>query len=232
MDTRETGQGLAAVAALLADTTRAVFCLALLDGRAWTAGELARHAGIAASTATGHLNLLVTAGLLTEHRQGRHRYVGLAGPKAAELVESLAALAPGDREPHRSLNAARRSRTLARGRTCYDHLAGVLGVAVTDALTERGFLDDRHGLALTSRGRDWLTGLGITLAPTRRPAVRTCLDFTERRPHLAGAVGAALCRHAFDTGWITRVGTTRAVVLTEHGHDELRRHLGLDLIAT
>ncbi|MEU9336423.1 helix-turn-helix domain-containing protein [Streptomyces sp. NPDC048290] len=229
MDTRESGRDLAAVASLLADATRAAFCLALLDGRPWSAGELARHTGVAASTATGHLHQLVASGLVIEERRGRHRYVALAGPEVAELIESLAALAPpASRVPPRSLTAARTTRALALGRTCYDHLAGALGVRVTDALTGRGFLDDRGGLALTPEGGAFLSGLGITLPATRRPAVRSCLDLTERRPHLAGAVGAALCRHAFDDGWVVRTGPTRAVAVTEKGRRELYRHFGIE----
>ncbi|MFD8939262.1 ArsR/SmtB family transcription factor [Streptomyces sp. NPDC059578] len=231
MDPREAGRDLAAVAAQLADTTRAAFCLALLDGRRWTAGELARHTGVAPSTATGHLHQLVASGLLVEERHGRHRYVALAGPEVAELVESLAALSPYRPVAPRSLGTARRSRALARGRTCYDHLAGALGVAVTGALTERGLLDDRGGLALTADGRRWCDALGLDVPAGRRPAVRSCLDLTERRPHLAGAVGAAFCWHAFDRGWITRVDTSRAVAVTAEGRDALRRHLGLDTAA-
>ncbi|SEG52929.1 transcriptional regulator, ArsR family [Actinacidiphila yanglinensis] len=237
MDTRRTrgaGPDLAAVARLLADGTRAAFCLALLDGRAWTATELARHAGVAPSTATEHLHALVRGHLLTEERQGRHRYVRLAGPQVAELVESLASLAPEHRPAPRSLSADGRRRALAHARTCYDHLAGAVGVAVTDAMIGRGLLDPAHGLGLTGAGAAWLADLGIGVPPgTRRPSVRPCLDWTERRPHLAGAVGAALCRHAFDAGWITRVGSTRAVAVTPAGRQALHRHLGLpgDLLA-
>lgn len=231
MDTRRahgTGPDLASVARLLADGTRAGFCLALLDGRAWTATELARHAGVAASTATGHLHALVRGGLLTEERQGRHRYVRLAGPQVAELVENLAALAPAGPAPTGSLSAVRRRDALAHARTCYDHLAGRVGVAVTDAMLERGLLDRRRGLNLTASGAAWLEGLGIEVpSGTRRPAVRACLDWTERRPHLAGAVGAALCRHAFDADWVTRFGATRAVTVTDAGRAALHRHLGL-----
>lgn len=221
---------LAALAGLLADTTRAEFCLALLDGRAWTAGELARHAGVAASTATEHLNLLTAGGLLAEERQGRHRYVRLAGEEAAELVERLAALAPRRAEPARTLSSANRDRALARGRTCYDHLAGTLGVAITDAMTDRGLLSWDAGLALTGEGSHWLAGLGITVPrPTRRPPVRSCLDWTERRPHLAGSVGAALCELAFSSGWIRRIGSGRAVALTEPGSRALGAQLGIAL---
>lgn len=232
-DTHPGGPDLAALAALLADGTRADFCLALLDGRAWTATELARHAGVAASTATGHLNRLVGSGLLTQERQGRHRYVRLADPETAELIEKLASMAPRRADPPRSLPAVNRSRALARARTCYDHLASALGVAITEAMTDRGMLDWGHGLALTGDGTAWLAELGIALPPaTRRPPVRSCLDWTERRPHLAGAVGAALCRHAFDAGWITRIGTSRAVALTDAGKHALTDRLGPAAVET
>ncbi|MFG2222270.1 ArsR/SmtB family transcription factor [Streptomyces sp. NPDC048644] len=231
MDTRRAPgdvPDLASVARLLADGTRAGFCLALLDGRAWTATELARHAGVAPSTATEHLHALVRGSLLAEERQGRHRYVRLAGPHVAELVERLAALAPGRPTPPRSLSASGRRQALAHARTCYDHLAGTVGVAITDAMTRRGLLDLEHGLGLTGAGKTWLAELGITVPTgTRRPSVRSCLDWTERRPHLAGAVGAALCRHASDAGWITPIGTTRAVTVTAVGRQALRRHLDL-----
>jgi DNA-binding transcriptional ArsR family regulator len=218
----------AALAGLLADGTRASFCLALLDGRAWTASELARHAGVAASTASEHLTLLVGGGLLAEERQGRHRYVRLADPGVAELIESLASRAPRSTGAARTLSAANRRVALARARTCYDHLAGELGVAITDAMTYRGLLDWSEGIALTTAGRVWLAEVGIEVAATsRRPAVRSCLDWTERRAHVAGAVGAAFYRHAIDVGWVKRIGSGRAVSLTDAGGDALERLLGL-----
>ena len=226
-DAHAEGPDLAALAGLLADSTRASFCLALLDGRAWTAIELARHAGVAASTATEHLNLLVAGGLLAQERQGRHRYVRLADPATAELIENLASMAPQRAASAHSLPAVNRSRALARARTCYDHLAGALGVAITTAMTDRGLLDWEQGLTLTGNGTAWLDELGITFPPARRrPPVRSCLDWTERRPHLAGTVGAAVCRHAFDSGWITQIGTSRAVALPDTGQRALRDHLG------
>ncbi|WKX72730.1 helix-turn-helix transcriptional regulator [Streptomyces sp. XD-27] len=226
----EDGPDLAALASLLADRTRAAFCLALLDGRAWTATELARHAGVALSTATGHLNRLVAGGLLAEERQGRHRYVRLAGADTAEMIESLATHAPYRPAPVRSLADANRRRALSRARTCYDHLAGVLGVAVTDAMTDRGYLGWDYGPALTAAGLRWLRETGVAddrPVGSRRPHVRTCLDWTERRPHLAGALGAALFRHAMDAGWLTRRGTSRVVLVTEAGAVALRERLGL-----
>ncbi|HEY6792640.1 MAG TPA: helix-turn-helix domain-containing protein [Trebonia sp.] len=231
MDSHRTRAGtpdLAALARLLADGTRASFCLALLDGRAWTAAELARHAGVAASTATGHLNLLVAGGLLAQERQGRHRYVRLADAGTAELIESLASMAPPCAARPGSLSVDSHRQALARARTCYDHLAGALGVLITEAMARRGLLDWVQGPALTSDGACWFAALGITLpSATRRPLVRSCLDWTERRPHLAGTAGAALCSHALSSGWITRIGTGRAVALTDAGRNAFQEHLGL-----
>ncbi|MFE7550172.1 ArsR/SmtB family transcription factor [Streptomyces gardneri] len=220
---------LAALAALFADESRATFLLALLDGRAWTAGELARHAGLAPSTASEHLGKLVAGGVLTEERQGRHRYVRLADPGIAHLVEDLAARSePGSAAPPRSLRAASAGRAMARGRTCYDHLAGRLGIAITEAMTVRGLLRQDTGFALTDRGVEWFEELGVPLVRAgRRPVARGCLDWTERRPHLAGIAGAALCRHALDTGWCVRIGTERAVKVTAEGEAALHETLGI-----
>jgi DNA-binding transcriptional ArsR family regulator len=220
---RDVGVDLAAVARLLADGTRADFCLALLDGRAWTATELARRAGVAASSATEHLNVLVRGGLLVEERHGRHRYLRMADPRVMALIESLAALAPRHPPRPRSLSASGRARAL-----CYDHLAGKLGLAVTDSMADRGLLEWGSEPSLTVKGATWLNDLGIALPDaSRRPLVRACLDWTERRPHLGGAVGAAICGHALAAGWLTRIGTTRALTLTDLGRQELRDHIGL-----
>ncbi|MCX4390740.1 winged helix-turn-helix domain-containing protein [Micromonospora peucetia] len=229
MTTVADGPALARLAALLADDTRARFCLALLDGRAWTAGELARLAGVAPSTTSDHLTRLVSGGLLVEQRQGRHRYVRLADPSVAQLIEDLAGHAPAPPTPAGSLRAARAGAALAYARTCYDHLAGRLGVRLRDALLARRLLDDSDGLALTSNGLDWLAGLGVPVAPlraARRPLVRDCLDWTERRSHLAGALGAALCDRFFEVGWLSR-GSGRAVRLTPAGGPALAAALGL-----
>ncbi|MZD04555.1 metalloregulator ArsR/SmtB family transcription factor [Streptomyces sp. SID5785] len=220
---------LAALAALLADETRAACLLALLDGRAWTAGELARHAGVAPSTASEHLGKLVAGGLLAEERQGRHRYLRLADAQVAQLVESLAGYAaPDGGERPRTLGAASARDAMARGRTCYDHLAGRLGITLTDAMAERGLLRVDAGFALTDAGLSWFRGLGVPLGGGgRRPLVRRCLDWTERRPHLAGAAGAALCGHALAAGWIERIGSGRAVRVTTLGARVLRAELGV-----
>ncbi|MET7280501.1 helix-turn-helix domain-containing protein [Kribbella sp. NPDC005582] len=212
MSMQAEGQELAAWARMLADGTRATVCLALLDGRAWTATELSRLTHVSRPTISEHLNLLVDGGLLAEVRQGRHRYVRLAGPETAELIEGLAALTPRRTQTANNLAAVSKRDAFARARTCYDHLAGKLGVALTDAMTERGLLDWSDGVTLTKHGTAWLTDLGITIEPRRgRPAVRACLDVTERRPHLAGAVGSALCAHAVEHGWVRPIRGTRAL---------------------
>ncbi|GAA2734860.1 winged helix-turn-helix domain-containing protein [Actinocorallia aurantiaca] len=221
---------LAETAALLADRTRAAFCQALLDGRAWTAGELARHAGVRPSTASEQLSRLVAGGLLTEERQGRHRYVRLAGPEAAALIEALASYAPDVSRP-RNLRRSVQLGAEAGARTCYDHLAGRLGVALSDAMIDRGLVADDSGLAVTPEGRAWLAdALGYRHpAGTRRPLVRSCLDWTERRPHLAGALGAALCAAALERQWVRRVGSGRAVKVTPAGGEAFRELLGVEI---
>ncbi|WP_406328794.1 ArsR/SmtB family transcription factor [Streptomyces sp. NBC_00203] len=227
------GPGLAALAGLMADETRAGFLLVLLDGRAWTAGELARHAGVAPSTTSEHLGKLVAGGLLSEERQGRHRYVRLANARVAQLVEDLAAhVGPNTTEPPRTLRESSAGSAMARGRTCYDHLAGRLGIALTDALTDRGLLRQDTGFALTDAGLRWFDTAGIGLDRTgRRPLTRACLDWTERRPHLAGTAGAALCRHALDAHWCVRIGSERAVKVTPEGERAFAELLGIEATA-
>ncbi|MFF1680493.1 ArsR/SmtB family transcription factor [Streptomyces sp. NPDC058256] len=227
------GPGLAALAGLIADETRACILLALLDGRAWTAGELARHAGVAASTTSEHLGKLVAGGLLTEERQGRHRYVRLADAGVAQLVEDLAAqVAPTATRHPRTLRESGAGSAMARARTCYDHLAGRLGITLTDALTNRGLLRQDTGFALTDAGLRWFDTAGIDLDRTgRRPLTRSCLDWTERRPHLAGTAGAALCRHALDARWCVRIGSERAVKVTPEGEQAFAGLLGIEATA-
>lgn len=220
---------LAQTAGLLADQTRAAFCMALLDGRAWTAGELARHAVVSPSTASAHISRLITGGLLAEERRGRHRYVRLANPAAATLIEDLAAYSPSTPTP-RNLRESIRLSAEARARTCYDHLAGNLGVAITDAIMDRGFVTNDVGLAVTEAGMAWLAELGIDPASRNgsRPMVRGCLDWTERRMHLAGAVGAALCGWAFGLHLVERIGSGRALKITPDGQRTLGELFGID----
>jgi DNA-binding transcriptional ArsR family regulator len=236
-----TAENLADLASLLADRSRASICVALLDGRAWTVGELARHAGVAPSTASEHVTRLAGGGLIETVSQGRHRYVRLAGCRTAEIIENLIVYSAGDNSgtaglasgPRRTLRAASAAEAMARARTCYDHLAGRLGVRLTDAMTGAGLLEDAAGCTLTTAGRTWLdSSLGIDVAAllaARRPTVRACLDWTERRPHLGGAAGAAICGQFFARGWIARIGTGRAVRLTSAGQQAVPRIFQIDL---
>lgn len=223
-------ESVARCAALLADPSRAAMCLALLDGRAWTVGELARHAGVGPSTASEHVSRLVGGKLLAEERQGRHRYVRLADHDVAHLVEDLAGLAGEPVRPS-SLRSVRAAAGLAAARTCYDHLAGRLGVAIFDALVRRELLSTSHGLALTPAGTAWFVDLGCDLAPGpgRRPVLRTCLDWTERRPHLAGRAGAALHQQLLARSWTARAAEHRAITVTPSGQRALSDLLGLDV---
>jgi DNA-binding transcriptional ArsR family regulator len=214
------GRELAQLAGLLADGTRAGFLILLLDGRARTAGELARSAGVAPSTASDHLNQLVAGGLLVEERQGRHRYVRLADARTAHLVEEMQTFAAPATPSTPTLRESTAFSALARARTCYDHLAGLLGVRIYDALIAQDLVRHDGGIAFTPAGLDWLGHLGLDVDRMRRshrPIARDCLDWTERRPHLAGAAGAALCARFFDQKWIERIGSGRAVRLTGEG---------------
>jgi DNA-binding transcriptional ArsR family regulator len=238
---------IAALAAVLADPTRCRVLAALGDGRALPASMLASEAGVAASTASEHLARLVDAGLLTVQRHGRHRYFRLAGPHVADLLEALARVAPP--AAVRSLRDGTRAQALRSARTCYDHLAGRVGVTLMDSLLERRFLErDRveDGLAsgdrlsspgrairygLTEEGALFLEGFGVDLGalPPRRPAIRYCVDWSEQRPHLAGAVGAALASRIFDLGWIRRAERGRAVHVTAPGRTGFAQVFGIDV---
>jgi DNA-binding transcriptional ArsR family regulator len=228
LDAAPTAGSIAGFASVLADRSRVSMCLALLDGRAWTAGELAREAGIARSTASEHLSLLVEAGLLNELRQGRHRYLRLASHEVAQLLEDLASAVGRPGRPS-SLRTVRASRELAAARTCYDHLAGSLGVSLYEGLVARELLSDEDGLTLTPAGRAWFAELAgeDALHPRgSRPLLRTCLDFSERRPHLGGTLGAVLCSELIRRGWVVRSRTHRAIELTASGASSLSAILG------
>ena len=207
---------------LVGDVSRVTMLLALMDGRARPATELARLAGIERQTASFHLGRLVTGGLLRVDRQGRHRYFRLAGDEVAEALEAVSLLSSPARP--RPVTPARL--LLARGRLCYRHLAGRLGVACLVALEDAGFLGVREGAtALTARGIAWFESTGRSAA--RWPAGRPCLDWTERRNHMGGPLGALIAEHLFALDWIRRRDDGRAVRVTETGQRELARQLGL-----
>ena len=212
-----TGAALAGVASLLGDVGRASMMVALTDGRALTAGELARYAGVTPQTASGHLAKLVDLRLVAVERQGRHRYHRLASPDVAAAVEMLMAVAAVGPTRHRP--AGPRDEALRAARTCYDHLAGRLGVALADGMRERGFIVLGDGAAsVTEAGRAALADLGIDLGgPDSRPPCRACLDWSERRLHVAGRLGAALLDRSLALGWVRRRTGERAVTVTEAG---------------
>jgi DNA-binding transcriptional ArsR family regulator len=221
----------ASAAALIGDSTRAAFLLALSEAEALPASELAARAGVSAPTASAHLVKLAEGGLVAAERRGRHRYFSLADPAVATALEALSVIAPT--HPVRSLRDADRTAAIRAARTCYDHLAGRLGVSLTEALEERALIARRDGeFSVSRRGRRELADLGLDVGELRRERrafARACLDWSERRYHLAGAVGAALATRCFELGWIERRGTGRAVALTPAGRGELQSRFGLRL---
>ena len=228
---------IAGTAALIGDPARAAMLVTMMDGRALTAGELAGAAGVMPSTASGHLRLMMEAGLLALERQGRHRYYRIATPAVAGLIESLMSVTG-----ELSAAAARctpvstgpRDRALRRARLCYDHLAGEVAVAIASCMVERGQLDfDQDGGLLTEEGEAFLATLGIDV-PTIRPSrsgrgtlCRPCLDWSERRPHLAGLVGREMYAAFSRQGWVRAPAGGRAVTVTPLGSRSLERHFGL-----
>ena len=222
---------MAELGALLGDPARASILTALIDGRALTATELAEVAGVAPQTASGHLAKLSTANLLDLRKQGRHRYYRLASPLVASMLESVMSVAamqlPPRRTPSSQLDEGMRT-----ARTCYDHIAGRLGVAIADTLVTRGYVllaDD--GGEVTPAGADFLTAFGAALSRKglRRVFCRPCLDWSERRWHLAGAVGAALCNRCIDLHWIERAQGTRALTITPKGRRGFADNFGVIL---
>jgi DNA-binding transcriptional ArsR family regulator len=218
---------IAATAALLGDPARANMLAALMDGRALTAKELAYAGHITPQTASEHLGKLTEGGLLAVKKQGRHRYYRLASSLVGQMLEGVMAFA--EPEPARA-TTWRGGEALRTARTCYDHLAGRLGVALADALTARGHVAlGTDGGEVTEAGTEFLDAFGAALAPGRRVFCRPCLDWSERRPHLAGRVGAALACRCFELGWIARQRDTRAVAITTAGQEGFRAQFGIVL---
>lgn len=226
---------LAEVAALVGDPARANMLVALLDGQALTAGELAFFARVTPSTASAHLARLVDAQILSVAAQGRHRYFRLASPLVARMLEGIS-LVSTLKPPGRYRPPSARDDALCLARTCYDHLAGRLGVAIAGALVARGHvvLDDDGGV-VTESGAVLLARLGIDMTALQRRRggafCRPCMDWSERRPHLAGAVGAGIAACLLEAGWIERMRDTRAVRIPPRGRLFLEETFGIDLAA-
>ena len=220
---------LAEVAALVGDPARANMLCALLDGRALTAGELAYAASVSPQTTSGHLAKLTQAHLLDAVKQGRHRYFKIATPQVAQMLESIMAVAISTPPRHRP--ASRVDEQMRTARTCYDHIAGRLGVGLADTLCGRGHVVlGEDGGVVTPQGHAFFDRFGVPLVDEkRRVFCRACLDWTERRPHLAGAVGAALATRCLDLGWIKRMREGRALTITPVGRTGLREVFDLTI---
>jgi DNA-binding transcriptional ArsR family regulator len=220
---------LATVGELIGEPARATILVSLLDGRARTAGELAFTANISAQSASAHLSKLLDGGLLSVESSGRHRYYRLAGPEVAHALEALGAISTKPRSADARRSPA--AEEMYAARSCYDHLAGRIAVVLAQCLEERKIvrLQGESDYELGSRGPEWFANFGIDvdwIRQSRRRFARKCVDWTERRPHIAGALGAALCSRLISLGWIARRRNTRAVRITTEGARKLRSHFG------
>jgi DNA-binding transcriptional ArsR family regulator len=221
------GPMIASVAALIGDPARANMLTSLMDGRALTVSELAHAAGVTIQTASGHLSKLDQAGLLAAERQGRHRYYRLSAPDVAQVLEDLMGLA--QRTGAVRVRTGPRDSALRTARVCYDHLAGERGVALMRSLVSRDFITDANVPVVTRAGSTFFASLGIdidTLARGRRPVCRRCLDWSERRDHLGGALGAKLLGWLVAQRWARRAAG-RVVVFTPTGTRAFTTTFGL-----
>jgi DNA-binding transcriptional ArsR family regulator len=219
-------------AALIGEPARAQMLLALLDDRSLPATALARAPGLSPQAASNHLSKLVDGGLVVAAQQGRHRYYRLSGPEVAHAIEALSQLAPLPKPLDPPLSPL--ARRLREGRTCYDHLAGRLGVALADAFERHGLIapDGPERYRLTEAGAARLASLGVDIAALRpgpKGLARPCVDWTERRRHLAGPLAAQLLRRFLELGWIAREPTGRAARVTEAGRQGLAEAFGIEL---
>ncbi len=225
------GPDIARIAALLGDPARANMLTALLAGPALTAGELARHAGVTPQTASSHLAKLREGGLTRTHKQGRHSYFALSGPDVAQVLEGLMGLA--SRAGHQRIRTGPREPALRAARVCYDHLAGDMGVAMLEAMIADGRIaEDGEALVLTRAGAGFAEDFGVepaALKPGRRPVCKACLDWSVRRRHLAGGLGAGLLDRFYALGWARREEDSRVVTFTALGLAGFREACGLKI---
>lgn len=226
---------LAETASLVGDPARAGMLIALMDGRALTSGELARVAGIAPQTASGHLARLSEAGLLAAFRQGRCHYYRLASAEVARMLETMLMVSQGTPTGgRRAVVTGPRDAAMRAARTCFDHLAGTLGVRIAEGLVERGYIElsDEAG-AVTETGIAFLDDFGVDPGAAshsgKRVFCRPCLDWSERRLHLGGMLGKALASRCFALGWIQRISASRAVSVTPAGRQGFAERFGIAL---
>jgi DNA-binding transcriptional ArsR family regulator len=223
------GNTIAEIAALIGDAARANMLSALMGGEALTAGELALHAGVSAQTTSGHLAKLSDSRLIALEKQGRHRYYRLASAEIAQAMEALMAVAGTGPKRHRPFGP--KDEAMRTARTCYDHMAGRLGIAIADTLSaKRLVIVDDGAATVTRKGRLFFGDFGIDVESgdrAKRPLCKTCLDWSERRPHLAGWLGAALLERSLASGWVTRIPESRALKITVSGRKNFVSKLGL-----
>jgi DNA-binding transcriptional ArsR family regulator len=231
-----TAYPIAMVAELLGEPARSAILIALLDGRTLAAGELAYIAGVSAQSASAHFSKLVDGGLLSVQSSGRHRYYRMASPHVAHALEALGAIATKPRHPGvPRMPGNREAMALYTARTCYDHLAGRVGVELAEALESARVIKvcSERDYELGMRGKALLSNLGLDidqLKRSRRTFARQCLDWTERRPHVAGALGAALFSRLLTLGWFARLPKTRALRITHRGARELQNRFGIGAV--
>lgn len=215
------GPDITKIAAMIGDPARANMLMALMSGMSLTSNELAREAGITASTASGHLSQLEASGLVTSRKQGRYRYVSLAGADVAHAVEALVTVAA--RAGHLRTRPGPRNDIMREARTCYDHLAGRVAVQLFERWLAAGILEWRaEEVVLTGSAANFLASIGldiVQLARQRRPLCRTCIDWSERRNHLGGSVGAAILSTVIDRRWASRVASTRTIRFSRSGEN-------------
>ena len=213
------GPDIAALASLIGDPARANMLASLMTGRALTATELAAEAGVTAQTASAHLKKLTEGALLAQRRQGRHRYYALANEDVGAVLEGLMGLAA--KQGRIRVRTGPRDPALRLARVCYDHLAGEMGVRMFESLSATGRIDiDDDLVSLTENGRSFVAGFGVDIAgleAAKRPLCRSCLDWSARRAHLAGGLGAGILARIYDLGWARRIAGSRAVVFTREG---------------
>jgi DNA-binding transcriptional ArsR family regulator len=223
----KSGPDIARLGALIGDPARANILSALLSGKALTATELAAEAGITGQTASSHLKKMTEGGLIAQAKQGRHRYFTLAGPEVASVLEAVMGLAAS--KGHLRTRTGPKDPAMRAARVCYDHLAGDMAVRIFDSLQSRSFLtisSDKGGLGLTKNGEDFMLGFGIdleALANSRRPLCRACLDWSERRNHLAGSLGAAILTRFQEERWLRREPKSRVIHISPNGELALQK---------